>query len=280
MPTCDYCGFIVPDPCYSFKQMAQRSCPVLTVPIESNPQKEMMLFHAWNGHCVRSVFKVAINEGGDWELFKAHTMVMPDGSTWDAVNGWRCTAPAPGSQPSSEGQPSRGAKPREPVGPPLEAPAPKVSQESIEVTRGNLKNSHWDIWKKGYVPPPAPWVPENYIRDLVKAAQPAPHVTLGQINIDTPGQTYYADLEKKSDPINHPHHYARWAIEPIEFISLNKLPAWLANVIKYAMRYDAKDGLKDLYKARSYLDMEIRRLEGVERFWEVPVAEERRLNAA
>lgn len=82
----------------------------------------------------------------------------------------------------------------------------------------------------------------------------------------------------KPDQVLHPSHYARWKMEPIEFIAINDLPWWLANVIKYTMRFDAKDGLQDLYKARSYLDMKIRTLEGVSRFWEKPVAEERALN--
>ena len=82
-----------------------------------------------------------------------------------------------------------------------------------------------------------------------------------------------------NDNVMHPNHYARWAMEPIEFIAINDLPWWLANVIKYCMRYDAKDGLQDLYKARSYLEMKIRRLEGVERFWDKPVTEERMLDA-
>lgn len=84
----------------------------------------------------------------------------------------------------------------------------------------------------------------------------------------------------ENDAIDHPPHYSRWVMEPIEFIAINDLPWWLANVIKYTMRYDAKDGLKDLYKARSYLDMKIRQLEGHKRFWEKPVSEERRLNKA
>jgi hypothetical protein len=67
-------------------------------------------------------------------------------------------------------------------------------------------------------------------------------------------------------------------MEPIEFIAINDLPWWLANLIKYTMRYDAKDGLKDMYKGRSYLDMKIRQLEGIRDFWKKPVAEERRLN--
>jgi hypothetical protein len=76
-----------------------------------------------------------------------------------------------------------------------------------------------------------------------------------------------------------PHHYSRWKMQPVEFAAVNNLPWWLANVLKYTMRFDAKDGLKDLYKARSYLDMKIREVEGVERFWEAPVAAERKSNA-
>lgn len=80
------------------------------------------------------------------------------------------------------------------------------------------------------------------------------------------------------DVVNHPPHYARWKMEPIEFIAINDLPWWLANVIKYTMRYDAKDGLQDLYKARSYLEMKIRQLEGEKRFWDKPVSIERELS--
>ena len=81
-----------------------------------------------------------------------------------------------------------------------------------------------------------------------------------------------------ADNVMHPPHYARWAMEPIEFIAINNLPWWLANIIKYTMRFDAKDGLQDLYKARSYLEMKIRQLEGEKRFWDKPVKEERGLN--
>lgn len=78
--------------------------------------------------------------------------------------------------------------------------------------------------------------------------------------------------------VHHPAHYSRWPMEPVEFIAINNLPWWLANVIKYTMRFDAKDGLKDLYKARSYLDMKIREIKGEPEFWKKPVSEERRLN--
>ena len=51
-----------------------------------------------------------------------------------------------------------------------------------------------------------------------------------------------------------PDHYTRWAIQPIEFIRANKLAFDQANIIKYVMRHDHKNGLEDLLKARQYLD--------------------------
>ena len=82
----------------------------------------------------------------------------------------------------------------------------------------------------------------------------------------------------QKDAINQPAHYARWPLQPIEFISINGIGYFEGNVIKYICRHDAKNGLEDLYKARSYLDMLIRKTEGHERWWEKPVAEERELN--
>lgn len=65
------------------------------------------------------------------------------------------------------------------------------------------------------------------------------------------------------DVIN-PHHYTRFKIQPIDFIESNRLPYSVGNVIKYVCRYDAKDGIRDLYKARHYLDHMIARAEGEE----------------
>lgn len=55
------------------------------------------------------------------------------------------------------------------------------------------------------------------------------------------------------NPIS-PNHYARFRIQPLDFIQANKLGFAVGNVIKYVCRYDAKNGLEDLRKARSYLD--------------------------
>lgn len=68
--------------------------------------------------------------------------------------------------------------------------------------------------------------------------------------------------EPKSDAVVRPHHYARWKIEPIEFILRNDMPFWMGNACKYIMRADAKDGIQDLKKAIRYIEMHIRHLEG------------------
>lgn len=57
----------------------------------------------------------------------------------------------------------------------------------------------------------------------------------------------------KDNPIS-PNHYARFKIQPLDFIMANGLGFCVGNVIKYVCRFDAKNGLEDLKKARSYLD--------------------------
>lgn len=76
------------------------------------------------------------------------------------------------------------------------------------------------------------------------------------------------------DNVHQPHHYARFVIEPVTFINANKLPFNIGNVIKYAVRYDAKNGLEDLKKARRYLDIHIECLEREQRVAEGESAED------
>lgn len=73
------------------------------------------------------------------------------------------------------------------------------------------------------------------------------------------------------DHVVRPSHYARFLIEPIEFIMRNKLPFWLGNVIKYGCRaghklyegMDAKQSeITDLKKMIRYTEMRINELEG------------------
>jgi hypothetical protein len=54
-------------------------------------------------------------------------------------------------------------------------------------------------------------------------------------------------------------HYKKFAIQPIDFIEANGLSYSVGNIIKYCVRYQSKNGVQDLRKARHYLDMLIER---------------------
>jgi hypothetical protein len=77
-------------------------------------------------------------------------------------------------------------------------------------------------------------------------------------------KTEFPIIENMIEEGISPNHYARWAIEPITFIMRNNIPYAAGNVIKYIMRFDDKDGLKDLKKARRYIDMMIEQTYGKE----------------
>lgn len=49
-------------------------------------------------------------------------------------------------------------------------------------------------------------------------------------------------------------HYKDRAIQPWDFIVANDIGFLAGNVIKYVVRYEHKDGLADLEKARHYLE--------------------------
>ena len=50
-------------------------------------------------------------------------------------------------------------------------------------------------------------------------------------------------------------HYKKRAIQPIEYIHANKLGFAEGNVVKYVTRWRDKNGIKDLEKARHYIDL-------------------------
>ena len=67
--------------------------------------------------------------------------------------------------------------------------------------------------------------------------------------------------EGEPDLVNHPDHYTSGGIETIDFIEAKDLNYRLGNVVKYVSRCGKKlegDPLKDLLKARWYLDREIK----------------------
>lgn len=65
--------------------------------------------------------------------------------------------------------------------------------------------------------------------------------------------------------IERPEYYTLGKIECIDYIWDKQMNFFLGNVTKYVTRAGHKDGesaLKDLKKARQYLDMYIQKLEG------------------
>lgn len=68
----------------------------------------------------------------------------------------------------------------------------------------------------------------------------------------------------KKDEIKQQAHYTQHKIQPVVFIGENRLDFLAGNVIKYVSRYNLKNGVEDLEKARHYLDMLIQREKGEE----------------
>ena len=71
-----------------------------------------------------------------------------------------------------------------------------------------------------------------------------------------------------NDNINHPSHYTQGGIECIDAITAATVgktgieAVCVANVVKYLWRYEEKNGLEDVKKARWYLERLIKELEG------------------
>lgn len=70
------------------------------------------------------------------------------------------------------------------------------------------------------------------------------------------------EVSNHKDDINHPSHYTQGTIEVIDYIEDKKLGYRLGNVVKYVSRAGHKDdAIKDLKKARWYLNREIAKRE-------------------
>ena len=51
------------------------------------------------------------------------------------------------------------------------------------------------------------------------------------------------------------NHYKDLAIQPVEYIHANSIGYFEGNVIKYVSRWRAKNGIKDLEKAKHYIEL-------------------------
>ena len=75
------------------------------------------------------------------------------------------------------------------------------------------------------------------------------------------------DKEPDIDMVNHPSHYTQGGIECIDALKAATVSktgieaVCTANVIKYLWRYEEKNGIEDVKKARWYIDRLIRELE-------------------
>ena len=73
--------------------------------------------------------------------------------------------------------------------------------------------------------------------------------------------------ENVPDMVNHPQHYTQGGIECIDALKAATVgkrgieAVCVANVIKYLWRYEEKNGIEDVKKARWYIDRLIRELE-------------------
>ena len=73
--------------------------------------------------------------------------------------------------------------------------------------------------------------------------------------------------EPNVDMVNHPSHYTQGGIECIDALKAATVSktgieaVCTANVIKYLWRYEEKNGIEDVKKARWYIDRLIRELE-------------------
>lgn len=76
-------------------------------------------------------------------------------------------------------------------------------------------------------------------------------------------QVMSGDAFKPSSSIaTHPDHYTHGGIEAIDYMAVKLTPEQfqgycIGNVIKYASRFRHKDGIKDLEKAKDYLNWAI-----------------------
>lgn len=50
-------------------------------------------------------------------------------------------------------------------------------------------------------------------------------------------------------------HYKDMKIQPVEYIHANGMGFLAGNIVKYVTRYQQKNGVEDLKKARHYIDL-------------------------
>lgn len=65
-------------------------------------------------------------------------------------------------------------------------------------------------------------------------------------------------IQINSDPMKHQiggNHYRHLAIQPVEYIHRNNLGFCEGSIIKYVTRWRNKNGIKDLEKAKHFIEL-------------------------
>lgn len=110
---------------------------------------------------------------------------------------------------------------------------------------------------------------KELMEEAQKAANKKCHRCGGTLTMlgDCPYCVAHGVSRESPDLVNHPPHYKSGGMEVIDVIHAFSLDFWLGNAAKYILRAGRKAGetrLRDLKKARWYLDDMIRRLEQTE----------------
>ena len=122
------------------------------------------------------------------------------------------------------------------------------------------------IYPDGRTPVKRGWWKDREQREMFSPPEMGPEaVTAAVVNM-------LAAADLAGDNVVLPEHYARFEIEPIRFICENNLNFFQGNIVKYILRWDAKNGLEDLRKAQRYLEMFIKWVEKDPDWWKKEVA--------
>ncbi len=105
------------------------------------------------------------------------------------------------------------------------------------------------------------WVQSNCTQMIEVLAEPRPVVATTEpipapiaieqmdLNAPRPESINPLDVQVAGD------HYKKLKIQPIEYIHANNIPFAEGSVIKYVTRWREKDGIKDLKKAKHFIDL-------------------------
>lgn len=75
-------------------------------------------------------------------------------------------------------------------------------------------------------------------------------------------KVYTEKTKEENKEAWNPYHYTTHSIQPIEFAMANDLGVCEFNIVKYVTRWRHKDGVKDLIKAKHYLEFLFKKLNG------------------